>query len=67
MFAIDHNPPVYSQTELSLMTVEQLLTAQYQLQLASASLVFAASVYIVVFLTLKWILPKYWYRSRGAE
>lgn len=62
-----YNPPVYEWEQLMTMTPHELQVAQYQLQLASTSLLFALIAIFVVVLLLRWILPKYWYKRREVD
>ncbi|OYX53744.1 hypothetical protein B7Y92_01490 [Candidatus Saccharibacteria bacterium 32-50-13] len=58
------NPIVYTTSDLALMSVQQILAAQYQLNLAVVSLLFAIAIYATIFATLKWFVPKFWYKSK---
>ena len=58
-----HNPPIYTGTELVLMTHHEILVAQYQLLLSSISFAFALLVFFTIFLALKWVLPKFWHKK----
>lgn len=60
----DYNPPVYNSADLILMSSHDVLVAQYQLQLATVSLMYALLIFASVFAILRWALPKFWYKER---
>lgn len=58
------NPFIFTPSDLASMTEQQILAAQYQLNFAVVSLLFAIAIYATVFATLKWLLPKFWYKNK---
>lgn len=62
-----YNPTIYTQIQLDSMTDQQLLVATYELQLSFVLLFLFSIVFFVVFMLLKYVLPKFWYRNGGAK
>lgn len=61
------NPSVYEWLQLQLMSEKDILIAIYQLHLSAISLLFSLLFFGLMFLFLKWILPKYWYKSKEIK
>lgn len=59
-----HNPQVYKFSDLVFMSEHEIAIAQYELHLAFYSLIITTGIFIVIFMTLKWILPNFWYKDR---
>lgn len=62
-----HNPPIYTGAELEIMTMREVIVAHYQLNLISVLLLLSVAIYLLIFLTLRWVLPKFWYKNKRTD